>query len=83
MLVVSKFIKVGGRVLVYCQVFFSLGQGMLRYLMAFWCKIFMRVLMLGFGIIWLISLLIECLCIAPRTPAVIVMRALIFQPFVL
>ena len=36
--------------------------------------------MLGFGILRLVSVLIECSCIAPRTPAVIVMRGLVFQP---
>ena len=41
--------------------------------MAFWCIFFMRVLMLGFGILRLVNLLIECLCIAPLTPVVIVM----------
>jgi hypothetical protein len=48
--------------------------------MAFWCIVFMRVLVLGIGIIWLISSSIKYLCIAPHTPAVIVMRELIFQP---
>ena len=34
----------------------------------------MRFFMLVFGILRLVSLLIECSCIAPRTPAVIGMR---------
>ena len=36
--------------------------------------------MLGFGSLRLINLLIECSCIAPHTPVVIVMRGLVFQP---
>ena len=47
--------------------------------MAFWCIFFMRVLMLGFEILRLVSLLIECSCISPLIPAVIVMRGLVFQ----
>ena len=39
--------------------------------------------MLVFGMLSLSNLLIDCSCIAPRTPAVIVMRGLIFHPFFL
>ena len=47
--------------------------------MALWCIFFMRVLMLDFKILRIVSLLIECSCIAPLTPAVIVTRGLVFQ----
>ena len=36
--------------------------------------------MLCFGILRLITLLIDCSCIAPRTPVVIVMRGFVFHP---
>ena len=51
-----------------------------RYLMAFWCMFFMRVLMMDFGIFRLASLLMECSCMPPLTPAVIVMRGLVCHP---
>ena len=47
--------------------------------MAIWC-IFMRVLMLDFGILRLIHLLMDCSCIATLTPTVIVMRGFVFHP---
>ena len=50
-----------------------------RYLMAFCWMFFMRFLMWVFGILRLVSLLIRCSCMAPRTPDVIVMRGLIFH----
>ena len=33
-----------------------------------------------FGILRLVSLLMECLCMAPLTPAVMVIRMLVFHP---
>ena len=42
--------------------------------------IFMRVLMIDFGMFRLTSLYMECLCIAPLTPVVMTMRGLIFHP---
>ena len=48
--------------------------------MAFWCKSFMRVLILILGILSLVNLSIECLRIAPLIPAVMVMRGLVFHP---
>ena len=48
--------------------------------MALWCRPFMRVLMLALGIFSLVSFSIECSCIAPLTPAVMVMRGLVFHP---
>ena len=48
--------------------------------MAFWCKIFMSVLMLDFGSLSLVSCLIECSWMAPLTPTMIVMRGLVFHP---
>jgi hypothetical protein len=44
------------------------------------CRLFTRVLILVLGIFSLASFLIECLCMAPLTPVVIVMRGLIFHP---
>ena len=38
--------------------------------------------MLVLGIFRLVSFSIECSCIAPRTPAVMVMRGLVFHPFI-
>ena len=43
--------------------------------------IFMRILTLVFGILRLASLLMDCLCIAPLTPVVMVMRGLVFHPW--
>jgi hypothetical protein len=48
--------------------------------MAFWCIFFMGVLILVFGILRLANLFMECLCMAPLTPAVMVMRGLVFHP---
>ena len=48
--------------------------------MAFWCISFMRVLILDFGILRLVALVIACSCIAPLTPAVMVMRGFVFHP---
>ena len=42
--------------------------------------VFHSVLMLDFGILRLVSFLMDCSCIAPLTPAVIVMRGLVFHP---
>ena len=47
--------------------------------MAFWCRFFMRVLILVLGILRFVSFSIECSCIAPLTPTVMVMRALVFH----
>ena len=52
----------------------------MRYLIAFWCISFMSFLMLGLGIFRSVSFWMECSCMAPRTPAVIVMTGLVFQP---
>ena len=51
--------------------------------MAFWCIFFMRVLMWFLGMFRLVSCSIECSWIAPLTPAVIVMRGLVFHPLAL
>jgi hypothetical protein len=48
--------------------------------MALWCRLFMRVLILNFGIFRLFSFSMECSCMAPLTPVVMVMRGLIFHP---
>ena len=51
-----------------------------RYLMAFWCMFFMRLLILVFGILRSSKFLMDCSCIAPLTPAVMVIRGLVFHP---
>jgi hypothetical protein len=48
--------------------------------MAFWCMSFISFLILDFGMFILVSFSMECSCMAPLTPAVIVMRWLVFQP---
>ena len=52
----------------------------MRYLMAFWCRFFIRDLMLVLEIFSLVRLSIECSCMAPLTLAVMVMRGLVFHP---
>ena len=52
----------------------------MRYIMAFWCIFFMRVLVLDFGLSNSVSFLIECSCMASLTLAMTMMRALTFQP---
>ena len=47
--------------------------------MAFLCIFFMRVLMLFFGIFSLVSWSMKCSWIAPLTPAVMMIRRLIFH----
>ena len=47
--------------------------------MAFWCRSFMRVLMLDFGILRLASLVMACSCMAPLTPVVMVMRGVCLE----
>ena len=49
--------------------------------MEFWFIFFMRVLMLDIGIWRLISLLMDCSCIAPRTPTLIMTRGFVFHPW--
>jgi hypothetical protein len=48
--------------------------------MAFWCMCFMRDLMLDLEIFSLVNLLMECSCMAPLTPAVMVMMGLVCNP---
>ena len=51
-----------------------------RYLMAFWWMSRMSFLMLVLGIFKSFNFWMECSCMAPRTPAVIVMMGLVFHP---
>ena len=51
-----------------------------KYLMAFWCMFFIRVLMLDFGILSSVNLVMDCSCIAPLTPAMMVISGFVFQP---
>jgi hypothetical protein len=48
--------------------------------MAFWWMSFISFLMLDLGIFKSVSFWMECSCMAPRTPAVIVMMGLILHP---
>ena len=51
-----------------------------RYLMAFWCKCFIRSLMFDLGIFNSVSFSMECSWMAPLTPAVMVMIGLVLHP---
>jgi hypothetical protein len=51
-----------------------------RYLMAFWWMSFMSFLMLDLGSFRSVNFWMECSCMSPRTPAVIVITGLVFQP---
>ena len=64
----------GGTGICLLTSFFSFRLMYVRYLMAFWCMFFMRVLVMNFRSFRLASLLMECSCIAPLTRAVMVMR---------
>jgi hypothetical protein len=46
--------------------------------MAFWCTFLMRALMMGLGMVRSLSFFIECLCMAPLTLLVTVMRGFYF-----
>jgi hypothetical protein len=48
--------------------------------MALWCRFFMRLLMLDFGILRSSNFSIDCSCEAPLTPAVMVIRGFVFHP---
>ena len=48
--------------------------------MAFWCMSFINFLMFDFGMFIFVRFSMECSCMAPLTPAVMVMRGLVFQP---
>ena len=60
--------------------FFLFKTRYVRYLTAFWYMFFMRVLIFDFGMFRLVSFLMECSCMAPLTPIVMVVRGLIFHP---
>src|ERR1700738_1065911 len=51
-----------------------------RYLMALRWIFFMRVIMVDFGMFNWASLLMDCSCMAPLTPAVMVMRGFVCHP---
>ena len=51
-----------------------------RYLMAFWCMFFMRLLMLAFGISRYSNFLMDYSCIALLTLVVMVIRGFVFHP---
>ena len=48
--------------------------------MMLWGIFFTTVLMTNFGSSRLVSLLMECLCMTPLMPTMMVMRGLVFQP---
>jgi hypothetical protein len=50
-----------------------------RYLIAFWWIFCMRVLMAYFGILRFVSLSMDCSCMAPLTPDVMIMRGFDFS----
>ena len=78
MLVITN--SLGGGTCVCLLLFHLFRTRYVRYLMAIWCIIFMRVLMLGFGNLRLASLLNECSRTTPLTPNVILMRGLVYHP---
>ena len=63
--------------------FFWFNIRYVRYLMAIWYRCFISVLILFLNIFSSSTSLIGCLCIALLTPAVMVMRGLTCQPYVL
>ena len=63
--------------------FLLLSTRYVRYVMAFWWMCFMRRLMLGLGMLRSCNLLMDCSCMAPRTPAMIVIRGFVFHPLFL
>lgn len=51
--------------------------------MTFWCTFFIRLSIVVFGVFILLSFIIECSCMAPLTPTVIMISALTFHPLCL
>jgi hypothetical protein len=51
--------------------------------MVLWCMSFIRFFMLDFGIFSYVSLSMECSCMPPLTPAMMVIRGLVLHPFYL
>ena len=76
----SRFMRVGDGDLFIVYNFLLFRTKYVRYLMAFWCILFMRILMISFGIFSLVRSSMECSCIALLALAVIVMRGLVFHP---
>ena len=62
--------------------FFLFRTIYVRYLMEFWCMSFMRVLMVIFGIFRCVSFLMECSCMAPLTPTMMVISGLVCHPLI-
>lgn len=48
--------------------------------MTFWCMSFIRLLIIVFGMFILFSFTIECSCMAPLTPTIIIISGLAFPP---
>ena len=48
--------------------------------MAFWCMSFISFFHVGFWTFGFVSLLMECSCMTPLTPAMMVMRGLVLHP---
>ena len=71
----------GGQMFGSFQVYFCLGLGLRDIYGHFDVYIFMRVLMVGFGIFRSIILVMKCSCMALLTPIMMVMRGLVFHPF--
>ena len=72
----------GGRWVLVClsSKFLLFMTQYVRYLMAFQCMFFMRILISDFGTLILASFLMKCLCMAPLTPTMMVMRGFTFHP---
>ena len=51
-----------------------------RYYMAFWHMFFMSFFMLVFGMLRSSNFLMDCSCMAPLTPDVMVIRGFVFHP---
>jgi hypothetical protein len=48
--------------------------------MAFWCMFVIRLLILFFGMFKLFNFIIECSCMDPLTPTIIIISGLTFPP---
>jgi hypothetical protein len=70
----------GGTIVCLFSSFLLFKTRYVRYLMAFRCMFFMRVLMVDFGSFMLTSLLMECSCMVPLSLAVMVMRGFVCHP---
>ena len=80
MLGIVRFYGGGGTRLCLLSSFLLFKIRYVRYLMALRWIFFMRDLMVDFGMFSCASLVMECSCMAPLTPAMMVMRGFVCQP---